>query len=232
MITFKQGDIFESGAQALVNPVNCIGVMGKGLAFKFMKKFPTYCEEYKQECRCGRVKIGITSWMITWLENPKIIVSFPTKEHWKDLSTITYIQKGLGDLRKKIREYGIKSIAIPALGCGCGGLKWSEVKPLFDRYLGDLRDIDIMIYEPLERRGEEMTVTTVKYRDKLIEVCSECKKASCYHGEFMCDEARYAGTELMSRKELDKLKLEHPSRYSNKKLMKVFGQIPIYKDEC
>ncbi len=148
MIRFVKGDIFKSEAEALVNSVNTVGVMGKGVALQFRERFPENYRLYKAACKRGEVTIGkmfVTN--TNSLVNPKWIINFPTKKHWMHRSSYSYIEKGLDDLIRVIRELNIKSIAIPPLGAGQGGLKWEKVKEIIKEKLQSL-DIDIEVYEP------------------------------------------------------------------------------------
>lgn len=143
MIEFVKGDIFSQDVEALVNPINCVGVMGKGLALEFKNRYNKNFEIYKIQCNCKLVKIG--NMLVTQVSekekgnsNLKYIVNFPTKVHWKNQSKIEYIDLGLKSLENKINELQINSVAIPAIGCGNGGLKFKEVKPLIVSHLKDL----------------------------------------------------------------------------------------------
>jgi O-acetyl-ADP-ribose deacetylase (regulator of RNase III) len=143
-IKFVRGDILESNCQALVNPVNCVGVMGAGLAKQFKLKYPAMFNQYKWECRDGSYKLGqVRHW---YLGGRKVIINFPTKYHWKDKSTIEDIRSGLLDLRKYIVENKITSVAIPKLGCGLGGLDWKDVKLIIGLSLMKL-ECHIVVYE-------------------------------------------------------------------------------------
>lgn len=143
---FRRGDIFESGAHALVNPVNCVGKMGKGLALKFKEKFPENFLEYKKACSKKLIKTGNIYLTSTGKNNPKYIINFPTKNHWKEPSQIEWIKPGLKDL--VLYSDLFESIAFPALGCGLGGLSWGEVRPLMVEELKHLPQVHIAIYEP------------------------------------------------------------------------------------
>ena len=149
MISFLIGDIFHSNAQAIVNPVNTVGVMGKGLALAFKKKFPSNYLEYKQayerdELKTGKMLVHFTRQLIT-----PIIINFPTKNHWRDPSKLVYIETGLDDLVTVINDHKIKSIAIPALGCGLGGLQWEPVRSVIENKLRHLSiNTEILIYGP------------------------------------------------------------------------------------
>lgn len=143
MIEFVSGDIFESKTQAIVNPVNCVGVMGAGLAKQFKEKYPDYYLQYKILCDEKVIKPG-TIWLCK--NGEKYIVSFATKNHWKNKSELIWIKLGLMQLRDAIIIKEIHSIAIPALGCGLGGLYWIDVKELILEQLCDV-DARIFVYE-------------------------------------------------------------------------------------
>jgi O-acetyl-ADP-ribose deacetylase (regulator of RNase III) len=150
MITFRQTDIFNSEAEALVNTVNLVGVMGKGIALQFKERFPLNFKLYQHACKIGSLKIGEVLVSDTgFLTNPKYIVNFPTKADWREKSKLRYLEDGLDSLIKTIKEKGIKSIALPPLGCGNGGLDWQDVKSLMIDKLSILgEELDIEIYEP------------------------------------------------------------------------------------
>ncbi len=149
MIEIVQGDIFANAAQALVNPVNCVGVMGAGLAKQFKEKFPDNFDYYRGACGSGLVFPGkMTVFHYGTLEYTNFIVNFPTKLHWRDASRMEYIESGLADLARIIEFYNITSIAIPALGCGLGGLKWPQVKATIYAAMDGLPNVRILIYPP------------------------------------------------------------------------------------
>lgn len=148
MIYYTTGNLLESDADALVNTVNTVGVMGKGIALMFKQRFPdNYCQ-YKAACGAGRVVTG--SMFVTEvreLMGPRWVINFPTKQHWRDLSQLVWIEAGLQDLRRFLIEHKVKSAAIPGLGTGNGGLDWAEVRPLIGQILGSL-DTEIVVYQP------------------------------------------------------------------------------------
>lgn len=151
MIKFKNGDIFIDQAEAIVNTVNCVGVMGRGLALQFKNKYPENFREYQKACKQNFVKPGRMFVFETGeLIGPKYIINFPTKRHWKAKSKIEDIQSGLQDLVKTIEQYGISSVAIPPLGSGLGGLPWGLVKNEIIQALNDV-SCEVIVYEPLER---------------------------------------------------------------------------------
>lgn len=148
MIKFLKGDLLQSDAEALVNTVNTVGVMGKGIALQFKNQYPYNYKVYKEACKKGELKVGeVLVVKDSDILREKYIVNFPTKEHWRSPSKISYIQQGLDALKESIKEYHIKSIAIPPLGCGNGGLDWNIVKPMIISAL-DNCETDIYVYEP------------------------------------------------------------------------------------
>jgi len=150
MLQFKKGNIFNEKVEALVNTVNCVGVMGKGIALQFKKKFPQNYLAYKKACQEKQVKIGkMFVYKLQLFGNPKYIINFPTKRHWKEKSKLEYIGVGLKDLVTTINKFKIKSIAIPPLGCGLGGLDWKLVKGLLEEELKPVKDkLEIIIFTP------------------------------------------------------------------------------------
>ena len=157
MIYFKDGDIFKDTSEAIVNAVNCVGVMGKGIALKFKEKYPDNYIMYKTACDRKEVKIGK---MFIYKESNKTIINFPTKQHWRNDSKIEYIKEGLEDLVKVLQSLNIESVAMPAIGCGNGGLSWDIVKKTIKEYLSDV-DMSIVVYNPVdikENKGDKMSV--------------------------------------------------------------------------
>ncbi|MCP4156993.1 MAG: macro domain-containing protein [bacterium] len=148
MIEYTTGDLLKSNADALVNPVNCVGVMGKGLALQFKKSFPENFKEYQTACKNNDVHVGCM--FVTRLPDQSgYIINFPTKSHWRGKSKREFICNGLVDLKKKITLLNIKSIAIPPIGAGLGGLNWRDVKKMIEEHLDDLKDVRIILYEPV-----------------------------------------------------------------------------------
>ena len=148
MITFTQGNLLEARAQALVNTVNTVGVMGKGIALMFKDRFGDNFRQYAAACKTGRVQTGLM--FITEpaeLDGPRWIVNFPTKQHWRSPSRLEWVAQGLQDLRRFLLENHVKSIAIPPLGAGNGGLDWPAVREQIEQALGDL-DVEITVFEP------------------------------------------------------------------------------------
>ena len=150
MIKFIKGDLFNSKMYALVNTVNCVGVMGKGIALEFKKRFPHYFKVYKETCDLKELEIGelLIIYDLHFRMKERMIVSFPTKKHWRNPSEYEYIEKGLEELVKLIYQHEIKEIAMPALGCTNGGLDWEVVKEMIVKHLSLLENIEIEVYEP------------------------------------------------------------------------------------
>lgn len=149
MIHYTTGNLLDADVDALVNTVNTVGVMGKGIALMFKERFPKNMAAYAKACKTGEVQTGRMFVTGTGeLMGPRWIVNFPTKQHWRAKSQMQWITEGLADLRRFILEHQVTSIAIPPLGAGNGGLCWSDVKPHIEQALGDLSGVDIFIYEP------------------------------------------------------------------------------------
>lgn len=149
MIEYKHGDILREDAEALINTVNCMGIMGRGIALQFKNAFPENFKAYAKACKQNEVQPGKMFVFETGqLTNPRYIINFPTKRHWRSKSRIEDIESGLQALVETIRKYNIRSIAIPPLGSGLGGLDWSIVKSRIKDMLQTLDDVHITIYEP------------------------------------------------------------------------------------
>jgi O-acetyl-ADP-ribose deacetylase (regulator of RNase III) len=149
MITYTQGNLLDADVDALVNTVNTFGIMGKGIALMFKEAFPQNFRAYEAACKYKEVRIG--HMFVTErrdLVGPKWIINFPTKNHWRHPSKLEWISEGLRDLRRVIVDHHIRSIALPPLGSGNGGLDWSQVRPLIERELQDLSDVRIVVFEP------------------------------------------------------------------------------------
>jgi len=149
MIKFTQGNLLDASAEALVNTVNTVGVMGKGIALMFKEAFPANFRAYEDACKQREIKIG--KMFVTEnpaFSGPRWIINFPTKRHWRQPSKLEWITEGLKDLRRVVEEHQIRSVALPPLGAGNGGLDWSEVRPEVERILGDLEGVDILVFEP------------------------------------------------------------------------------------
>ncbi len=164
MIEFKQGNLLEEKAEALVNTVNCVGVMGKGIALQFKRAYPENFRQYQKACKAGEVQPGSMFTVLTSsILNPKYIINFPTKRHWKGKSKIEDIKAGLTSLVAEVQRLNITSIAIPPLGCGNGGLNWTDIKPLIESAFVALPDVRVIIFEPSRApAAEKMPVVTKK----------------------------------------------------------------------
>jgi O-acetyl-ADP-ribose deacetylase (regulator of RNase III) len=164
MLELTTGNLLEAKAEALVNTVNTVGIMGKGIALQFRLAFPRNYEIYRSACKRGDVVPGKMFVVPTdRLDNPKFIINFPTKRDWKSKSRIEDIDVGLLDLVRVIREENIGSVAIPPLGCGNGGLDWNEVRPRIIKALAVVPDVEISLYEPSGApQVEDMAVATKK----------------------------------------------------------------------
>lgn len=157
-IELKTGDLFKAGTDALVNTVNCVGIMGRGVALQFKKAYPANFRAYEAACKIGEVTPGRMFVFETGKFSPRFIINFPTKRHWRGKSRIEDIESGLKALASEIELRGIKSIALPPLGSGLGGLNWNEVLPRIRAALEDIPDLDVIIFEP--HQAPEVVKTT------------------------------------------------------------------------
>lgn len=149
MIIAGQGNLLDVKVEALVNTVNCVGVMGKGIALQFKQAFPKNYLNYKEAAEAGEIEPGrMFIFETAKAEGPKYIINFPTKRHWKEKSKISYIKSGLLALVEEVKMRGIKSIALPPLGCGNGGLSWEEVSPLMHAAFAALPEVEIVLFAP------------------------------------------------------------------------------------
>src|SRR5262245_56499440 len=149
MIEYQTGDILQADVEALVNAVNCVGVMGRGLALEFKKAYPKNFRVYEAACAREEVQPGRMFVFDTGRPtNPKFIINFPTKRHWRGSSRIEDIESGLQALAEEIRARHITSIALPALGSGLGGLDWRDVRPRIEKALGSLPGVHVILFEP------------------------------------------------------------------------------------
>jgi O-acetyl-ADP-ribose deacetylase (regulator of RNase III) len=169
MIKLQQGDILHADAEAIVNTVNCVGIMGRGIALQFRKAFPENYKAYKAACNRGELQPGkMFVFDLNRFQHPRFIINFPTKRHWRGKSRIEDIKVGLKALIEEVRRLKIQSIAIPPLGCGLGGLDWDEVRPLIEQAFHELPEARVLIYEPTgapsaeemakERKAPKMTI--------------------------------------------------------------------------
>ncbi len=150
MIKLTQGDLLKQGdVDAIVNTVNCVGVMGKGIALQFKNKWPANFTAYAAACKAGQVRPGrMFVFDSGGLVKPNFIINFPTKDHWRGSSKIEFIRGGLVDLVAQVKRLGIRSIAVPPLGCGNGGLDWADVRPLIEAAFEALPDVEVRLFEP------------------------------------------------------------------------------------
>lgn len=195
MIHYKTGNLLDSEAEALVNTVNTVGIMGKGIALQFKNMFPNNFKLYVQACKNKEIKIGqlLVTEEVALLAGKKIIINFPTKTNWRLPSEYQYIEIGLTELVKVISDKNIKSIAIPPLGSGNGGLDWNKVKLILDKHLADL-DCDIYIYEPSVAIQEALKKERVKLtpaRAMLLSVLYELVRNGEFVSEFSSEKIAY-----------------------------------------
>jgi O-acetyl-ADP-ribose deacetylase (regulator of RNase III) len=149
MIEFTTGDILRADAEALVNTVNCVGIMGRGVALQFKNEFPANFKAYEAACAREEVQPGkMFVFETRELTGPKFIINFPTKRHWRGKSRMEDIDSGLKALVEEIRNRGIRSIAIPPLGSGLGGLNWADVRPRIEAALRGVNDLHVIVFEP------------------------------------------------------------------------------------
>jgi O-acetyl-ADP-ribose deacetylase (regulator of RNase III) len=146
MIELARGNLLDSGAEALVNPVNCRGVMGAGLALAFKRRFPEVFDAYRAACESGELRLG--QMHAVQVVGGQWILHVPTKDHWRQPSKLEYVRDGLGNVLACVRCHRIGSIAIPALGCGLGGLDWADVEPLIRQAFEPLPEVRVMLYPP------------------------------------------------------------------------------------
>jgi len=159
MIRFLTGNILESQAEALVNTVNTEGVMGKGIALHFKERFAGNYQLYRAACKLGAVRVG--AMFVTQpqeLVGPKYVINFPTKTSWRMPSELAYIKLGLTALTDEVANLDIRSVAIPPLGCGNGGLNWGDVRPLIEAAFAHLPDVDVLVFEPAATRFGERKI--------------------------------------------------------------------------
>lgn len=164
MIQLMHGNLLTADAEALVNTVNCAGYMGKGIALQFKKAFPANDDAYRAACALGDVQIGRMFVHVTGSAlNPKFIINFPTKQHWRDKSRLEDIEAGLTALVAEVQRLDIQSIAVPPLGCGLGGLDWDDVRPRIEAAFASLPDVRVWLYAPAGApAAEEMPIGTVR----------------------------------------------------------------------
>ena len=195
MIKYITGDILESNADALINTVNTVGVMGKGIALQFKKAFQNNYKAYVEACKRNEILIGKV--FIVKDSNlstgTKYIINFPTKKDWRKPSEYSFIDAGLDDLVRVLKEYEIKSVAIPLLGAGNGGLEWERVKKIIEQKLGNL-DVEIIVFEPTQYIKEQLKKERVKLTDAralLLYVLYDLVKNGEYVSEFSSEKVCY-----------------------------------------
>lgn len=152
MISYTQGNLLEARVDALVNTVNTVGVMGKGIALMFKERFERNFKLYAAACKAGEVQVG--RMFVTETDElvaPRWIINFPTKDHWRNPSRLEWVEAGLVDLKRVLKELNIRSVAIPPLGAGNGGLDWGVVKACIHKALADLDGVEVVVYEPTGR---------------------------------------------------------------------------------
>lgn len=195
MIHYKTGNLLDSKAEALVNTVNTVGVMGKGIALQFKNMFPNNFKIYAKACKDKELKVGnlLVTEEESLLSGKKIIINFPTKTSWRLPSEYIFIEKGIVELIKVIKEKKIKSIAIPPLGAGNGGLDWNKVKPILEDNLQNI-DCEIFIYEPNVAIQEALKKERVKLtpaRAMLLSVLYELVRNGEFVSEFSAEKIAY-----------------------------------------
>lgn len=141
-------NLLEAKAEALVNAVNTVGIMGKGIALQFKRAYPEVFREYERACKAGEVQPGTMHVFACGAGNPKFIINFPTKRHWRDNSRMEDIESGLRALVAQVERLEIKSIALPALGCGLGGLEWAEVRLRIEQAFARLPEVEVLLFAP------------------------------------------------------------------------------------
>lgn len=162
MITESRGNLLAAEADALVNTVNTEGVMGKGIALQFKRAYPEMFEAYARAAKSGELALGrVHVWSTGSLDGPRFVLNFPTKGHWRSRSRLTDVDTGLADLVRLVRELGIRSVAVPPLGCGNGGLAWADVEPRIRAAFADVPDVEVLLFAPgdVPLAGEMHTAT-------------------------------------------------------------------------
>ncbi len=196
---FIKGNLLNAETEAIVNTVNTVGVMGKGIALQFKERYPQNYKAYKAACKNGLVKTG-KMFVFTELDlqGQKIIVNFPTKEEWYKNSQYKWIEEGLEDLVDVINDLKIKSISIPPLGCGNGGLQWEKVKDLMIHYLGNLPEVEVLVYEPnaqikniLQKENSKKEVKLTPARAMLLYALFKFEKYGEYSTVFTANKLAY-----------------------------------------
>jgi O-acetyl-ADP-ribose deacetylase (regulator of RNase III) len=194
MIEYKEGNLLESDAQALVNTVNTVGVMGKGIALQFKNQFPENYKAYRNACKAGQISIGkLFTYKELSVDGPKLIINFPTKTDWRKPAEYAYVEAGLSALVQLINDQKIASVALPPLGAGNGGLEWLRVKELIERYLSDSSCL-IHVYQPNYSVQEVLKAERVKLtpaRAMLLSVLFEVVRNGEFVSEFAAEKIVY-----------------------------------------
>ncbi len=165
MIIEASGDLLSANAQAVVNTVNCVGVMGKGIALQFKRRYPSVFVVYERACKAGAVTTGKMLPVPTGeVVGPEWVINFPTKRHWRAPSNLEWIEQGLKDLRRVVAELGIESIAVPPLGAGNGGLDWRDVEPLIRSTFTDVENVKVYLYAPTSTQRRNVVASAKKVR--------------------------------------------------------------------
>lgn len=149
MLELVSGNMFDASVEALVNPVNTVGVMGKGLALQFKRSYPENYRCYRQACRSGELTVGkVFTFDAGDRRRPRYVINVPTKEHFRGGSTLAIVQAGIDALVAEVRRLGVGSLAVPALGCGLGGLAWVDVFPRISAAFAPLPDVRVLVFAP------------------------------------------------------------------------------------
>lgn len=198
MITYKTGNLLEAPVEALVNTVNTVGVMGKGIALQFKNAFPDNFKAYRDAVKSGSFQLGkVLVVPVNSIGKVRYIINFPTKDHWRYPSKIEWVESGLKDLRTKIRENHIKSIALPPLGCGNGGLDWEQVRPMIEKEMSDL-DMEVLVYEPsaeiqelLKKEERPSAASLTPVRAMLLQLLYNYRALGEFTSEFAAEKLSY-----------------------------------------
>lgn len=213
MITFAQGNLLEAEVEAAVNTVNTVGIMGKGIALMFKERFPQNFEAYAQACENKQVLIG----KMFVSENkdffgPRWIINFPTKTNWRVNTKLKWIEEGLQDLTEVIKEKNIHSIAIPPLGCGNGGLNWSDVRPLIVAALEQIEDLEAVVYEPTAKYQNVAKRTGVEKLTPSRALVAEMVRRYCLLG-IDCSILEVQKLAWFIERGVERLRIDYPLRF-------------------
>ena len=214
MVTLTQGNVLEADVEAVVNTVNTVGIMGKGIALMFKEHFPQNFEAYARACDAGEVQIG--KMFVTENEGlfgPRWIINFPTKTHWRVKTKLEWLKKGLQDLVRVIREKDIRSIAIPPLGCGNGGLDWRDVRPLIVSALDELKGVDAIVYEPTAKYQNVAKRTGVEKLTPARAMVAEMVRRYCLLG-IDCSILEVQKLAWFIERGVERLQVENPLNFS------------------